>query len=116
MKPILVSETPEFEPLHRGPVLRIESSRALGWEGFVVENHIAEPGKRPNSVSDRYIIALWSGPGIGEHNNGSVVYTAYAQPPGFSARRATRNCLPITKPLAPIRVVAGHAAGKSYRL
>ena len=78
----MVSKTAEFEPFLRGPALRTESSRELNWKGFVVEKHIAEPGERPETTSDRHIIVVWSAPAIGEHINGRGVYTAYTKPPG----------------------------------
>jgi AraC family transcriptional regulator len=71
-KPILVNKQSEFEALLRGPSLRTMSSRDLDWKSFLLEQHRREPqDELPESVSERYILGLWTGNDLGDHRNGS---------------------------------------------
>ncbi len=40
---------------------RIYSSTSLGWEGIVVEHHIAQPGEKPLTTTQHYIVELAAG-------------------------------------------------------
>jgi hypothetical protein len=45
-----------------------------------VEQHRREPlDELPESVSERYILGLWTGNGLGHHRNGSRAYLPYTK-------------------------------------
>jgi AraC family transcriptional regulator len=79
---LFVEKTVEFDALLRGPSWRGMTSRGLALSDFVVEEHTCEPGERPESISERYILALWSAPGTGQMKYGRSSYARYLKPPG----------------------------------
>lgn len=79
----LGEEAVEFDALLRGPSRRGLTSRGLGWSDVVVEHHSCEPGEYPESISDGYILALWTTPGTGQFKTTRGVYTRYTKSPGF---------------------------------
>jgi AraC family transcriptional regulator len=103
--PEVGAQTPEFGPMLRGPALRTGSSRSLTWRGFVVEKLVVEPFARPEAISDRYIVALWSAATVGEHINEHGLYTAYTKPPGALTVIAP-GIVPAVRPKNRCEIVA----------
>jgi hypothetical protein len=82
--PVLTGESTEFKAFLRGPTVRGLSSHDLGWKGFVIEEHYAAPGERPEAVFDQHILVLLNGhPGTSEHANGRGWYVSYPKLPGM---------------------------------
>jgi AraC family transcriptional regulator len=71
-----------FAAFLRGPSSRKLTSHGLNWHGPVLEEHSAEPDERPETISERYILALWGKTAIGEHANGRGGYVPYTKFPG----------------------------------
>ncbi|ADV81802.1 helix-turn-helix domain-containing protein [Terriglobus saanensis] len=59
MQTAQVNTQGEFDAILRGPSISSASSRGLNWNGYVTERHCVEPLERPETVSGRYIVALW---------------------------------------------------------
>lgn len=72
------SRSSEFDPFLRGPSRLGISNRGLGWEGFLIEEHRAEGGERPERTTDRHLLVVWSGQqGAGEFESRRGVYVPY---------------------------------------
>jgi AraC family transcriptional regulator len=63
---------------------RIYSSANLGWEGIVVEHHIAQPGEKPLTTTQHYIVELAAGreKAYGERPNSRGICLPYIRHPG----------------------------------
>ncbi|ADV81800.1 transcriptional regulator, AraC family [Terriglobus saanensis SP1PR4] len=71
-----------FDALLRGPSISSASSRGLNWNGYVTERHRAEGFERPEAVSDRYIVALWTMlPPICEYADVPGQFVKHRKPP-----------------------------------
>ena len=83
MKSLLAGESAAFETAPRDFPAQQVSSRGLDWSGFTLEKHSAEPGERPERLSERHILGLWSGDiAYGERPNGRGGFEPYAVNPG----------------------------------
>jgi AraC family transcriptional regulator len=74
---------PEFAPLLRAPSRRGLSSRRLPWSDVVMEHYSCPEGERPETVSDRHILALWTTSCICLRSNGGGSYTRFRKLPGI---------------------------------
>jgi AraC family transcriptional regulator len=73
----------EFDAFLRGPSRQGISSRGLGWKGFVIEEHRAEAGERPERVTERHILVAWSGRrATGEYQDERGIYIPYTNSHG----------------------------------
>jgi AraC family transcriptional regulator len=78
-----LSTNGEFDAILRGPSQSRASSRGLNWNGYLTERHLAEPGERPEAISERYILGLWRGVlPVCEYGKGSGNFVSYGKQPG----------------------------------
>jgi AraC family transcriptional regulator len=101
-----VDKSTEFDALLRGPSLRSVSSRELDWKGLVIESHRGEPGERPESVAEQYILGLWcKHTALGEHISGRGRYVPFAKRPGTITLSPPGGILPRVRSSNPFEIV-----------
>ena len=75
------------------------SSRDLNWKDFLVDQHRREPlDELLESVSERYILELWTGNGLGNHCDDRGAYEPYTKPAGS----ITCVCPGVAPPVGPL--------------
>lgn len=73
----------EFEPFLRGPSTLGVSSRKLDWRGFILEEHTALEGERPETTASQHLLIMWRGKrSTGECAYRRGIFTPYTRLPG----------------------------------
>jgi AraC family transcriptional regulator len=86
-------ESKEISSLFSNSTLRLPSSVALGWSGFVIERRIAEPAEKPELLLDHHFLILWDRVAEGE-----MAYRSGKFAPYRKVRNTITTCLPGVRP------------------
>lgn len=76
------AEEPEVKTVWRKDSDCIYSSAQLGWEGIVIEHHLAQPGEKPLMATRRHFVELPIGLSYGERPDRRGRFLPYSKQPG----------------------------------
>ena len=99
------AEEPEFRTVWRENSDCISSSAELGWEGIVVEHHIAQPGEKPLTATKHYFVELATGLSYGERPDRRGRFLPYSKQPGAMSLY-TEGILPHLYPSTQTELIA----------